>query len=436
MELPERSATRLSRLHVIMLVVMVGVAAMLAWTTWSARELVRTFIPQIEASAVARLAVTEAHLWLEEIVSGDAGEDPQKVWDRIALARASLAALADGGSDTLADVRPLSDAGARDETAAALRVLATFEELARIRVSGALTRTETAEITVPGEEDGAAAAPDAAVADVAPTPVAGTGVGTDIDARFDQVFEEFISATDRLETRLNEVVDRELATFTLIQMVLIVVVVVLFGAVFYLLRRKEAMEQDAHLDSLRASYAQLEQSQRELARQNQLRGALVQLGERLQGLDRPRDIARVALDTLCADCGAQAGACWSNRPGTGLVRLAGHALPEERAGIVELEEGEGLVGRVALDGQPIAIDIPSDYFPISSGMGRTPAPHLRVLPLIHDGTTVAVLELAFLHAPDADVAALLEAAAPAVAVRLHLVGRFDDVDEALRAAVL
>lgn len=428
MELPERPVAKLNRLHVIMLLVMVGVAAMLAWTTWSARELVRTFVPQIEASAVARLAVTEAHLWLEEIVSGDAGEDPQQVWDRIDLARANLAALADGGGDTLATVRQLDDAGARDETTAALRVLATFEELARVRVSGALAQTAAAQTPV-ATEDGAAAAPDAAV-------TAGTGVGTDIDARFDQVFEEFISTTDRLETRLNEVVDRELATFTLIQMALIAVVVALFGTVFYLLRRKEAMEQDAHLDSLRASYAQLEHSQRELARQNKLRGALVVLGERLQGLDSPREIARVALDTLCADCGAQAGACWSNRPGTGLVRLAGHALPEERAGIVELEEGEGLVGRVALDGQPIAIDIPSDYFPISSGMGRTPAPHLRVLPLIHDGITVAVLELAFLHAPDADVATLLEAAAPAVAVRLHLVGRFDDVDEALRAAVM
>lgn len=429
MELPERSVAKLNRLHMIMLLVMVGVAAMLAWTTWSARELVRTFVPQIEASAAARLAVTEAHLWLEEIVSGDAGEDPQQVWDRIALARANLAALADGGGDRLAAVRRLDDAGARDETAAALRVLATFEELARVRVSGALA---------PVAEPVVATEPDAAVAD---TPdvvalVAGTGVGTDIDARFDQVFEEFISTTDRLETRLNEVVASELATFTLIQMILIAVVVALFGTVFWLLRRKEAMEQGAHLDSLRASYAQLEHSQRELARQNKLRGALVALGERLQGLDSPREIARVALDTLCADCGAQAGACWSNRPGTGLVRLAGHALPEERAGIVELEEGEGLVGRVALDGQPIAIDIPSDYFPISSGMGRTPAPHLRVLPLIHDGSTVAVLELAFLHAPDADVAALLEAAAPAVAVRLHLVGRFDDVDEALRAAVM
>ncbi|MFZ5755617.1 MAG: GAF domain-containing protein [Pseudomonadota bacterium] len=400
MDLPDRN-TRVSGLHIVILLVMASVASLLAWTTWSARDLVRTFAPQIDASASSRLTVTEAHLWLEEIVSGDDSESPQQVWDLIAESRAALTALGSGGKDAFVAVRQVDDEQTQAHVSASLVVLDQFEQIARERVGGS----------------------DA-------------GVGTDIDSRFDDVFEEFVASTDQVDRSLNASIDRKLVTFTLVQGVLIAVVIALFLWVLYLLRRKEAMEQDAHMSSMRESYARLEQSQHELERQNRLRGMLVELGEQLQGQDSPALIARIALDMLCERTGAQAGACWGYRPGNGLHRLAGRAIPEERAGLAGLEEGEGLVGRVALDQVPLVLDTPSDYFRISSGLGNAPARYLHVMPLVHDGATVAVIELAFLEAPDADAAALLEAAAPAIAVRLYLVGRFDDVDEALRAAVM
>ncbi|MFZ5722854.1 MAG: GAF domain-containing protein [Pseudomonadota bacterium] len=393
---PERA----SRIHLLLFLMMLGIAMLMGWTAWTARSMVETFLPQAAAAAAARLQVTEAHLWLEEIVSGDASESPQQVWDLIAQTRALLQALQSGGTGTYARIRAIADPAARSELSAAQETLAQFEQLARARI---------------GQSD--------------------TGVGTGIDSRFDDTYAGFIAITGALDARLHAAAGAALTRFTWLQAVLIALVIMLFGWLLMLLRRQEASERDAHVRSLQASFAQLERSREELERQNRLRGTLVELGDRLQGLDQPTAVAQAALDLLCEKSGAQAGSCWGYRPGQGLQRLAGHALPESHTGLRSLAEGEGLPGRVAQDRSPLAIDVPSDYFTIASGIGQAPAPHLRIEPLLHDGQTVAVMEFAFLQAPAADAVALIAAALPVVAIRLQMVERAAWASDARRPAV-
>lgn len=438
---------RLSSIHFILLFAMLGVVAALAWTTWSARALVLTFVPQVNAMMQTRVAVTEAHLWLEEIVSGDASEDPQQVRDLVADARWHLDAMKSGGTRGTQVVLPVNDSKLRDDIARAMFLLAEFERLALKRVDGARAAAldQQAAETDAGLPVDATPAIGAAAAGENPAAAEGTqprigeasplaaidsgeqwiavGVGTDIDQRFDDAFEEYIAATLRIEQHLSAVMNEALTRFVRTQVALMAAIAVLFGWIIWLLMRKAESDRDAHVGELQASLAKLAHSQQELERQNALRGAMVEIADTLQGVDAPEDIARLALRVLCARSGAVVGVFWEVREGEGLFRLAGHALPSDRLALDALAEGEGLAGRAARDQQALHVDVPSDYLTVASALGASSAPHLRVLPLVHDRVSTGVIELVFLTPPDRLVSELLQSAAPAIAVRLHVAAR-------------
>lgn len=433
-DLPAPAPRRLTRIHLIVLLGMCSVLAMLAWTTWSARSLVLTFVPQVNAAMTARVSVTEAHLWLEEIVSGDASEDPQQVWDKIDDARWHIDAMLAGGNRAGRIYVAVDDAVLRDDLLQARSVLAQFEKLGRTRVDAARAAPPAPmPVDVGGGGGGGDTAAGGNMADAVPeTPADGAppeeaapavGVGSDIDQLFDDTFNDFFVATVRAEEHLHEVIARALSVFIGTQLLLMAAVAAIFGWIVWLLVRKEATDRDAHVKSLQASLDDLARSRQVLERQNALRGAMVEIGDALQGIDSPAEIARIALGVICARSGASVGVCWSYEAGRGLARLAAHALPQERADIRFLADGEGLAGRAALDQQALQVDVPSDYLPITSGLGASAAPHLRVLPLVHDRVTSGVLELAFIAPPDDYVSELLMLAAPAIAVRLQMTAR-------------
>ncbi|HET6164104.1 MAG TPA: response regulator, partial [Planctomycetota bacterium] len=60
----------------------------------------------------------------------------------------------------------------------------------------------------------------------------------------------------------------------------------------------------------------------------------------------------------------------------------------------ELRLGEGLIGQCAVEQKRIAIAAPQGYVDISSGLGRSDAHNILVLPVLFEGQTKAVLELA------------------------------------------
>lgn len=387
-----------------------------------------------------RVAVTEAHLWLEEIVSGDASEDPQQVRDLIADARWHLEAMKSGGTRGAQIVLPVNDSKLRDDISRAMFLLAEFERLAMKRVDGArgkaLDASRPSGVLPQGQalnalSEGAGSPSEAAVPSGGdgpglPEAVAGSqsfGVGTDIDQRFDDAFEEYIAATLRIEQHLSAVMSAALTRFVYTQIALMVAIAALFGWIVWLLVRKEASDRDAHVGALEASLAKFAHSQQELERQNALRGAMVEIADSLQGIDAAEDIARIALGVLCERTGAVVSVLWEVREGDGLIRLAGHALPSDRLALARLDEGEGLAGRAARDQQALHVDVPSDYLTVASALGASSAPHLRVLPLVHDRRTAGVVELVFLTRPDEFVSELLHAAAPAIAVRMHVARR-------------
>ena len=67
----------------------------------------------------------------------------------------------------------------------------------------------------------------------------------------------------------------------------------------------------------------------------------------------------------------------------------------------KIKKGESLVGTCALEKKTIHLnDIPEDYIEITSGLGDAPPTNLLILPVMHEGILIGVLELASLKAFD------------------------------------
>ena len=131
------------------------------------------------------------------------------------------------------------------------------------------------------------------------------------------------------------------------------------------------------------------------------------------------ELSESILDYLTPYLGAQASALFKGENGV-FVRVAALGVPADAKVPERFTLREGLLGRVAAEGKPIAIaDVPEDYFTIGSGLGSDTPRHLVIAPFNADGLVNAVVEFAFLHAPDERTLAFLaEAAQPAgVALR-------------------
>ena len=66
--------------------------------------------------------------------------------------------------------------------------------------------------------------------------------------------------------------------------------------------------------------------------------------------------------------------------------------------------GEGIPGRVAKDKKILCLDqVPEGYITVVSGLGSSSPHYLIVAPIIHDGKTLAVLEMAMFEKPTFDI---------------------------------
>jgi HAMP domain-containing protein/CheY-like chemotaxis protein/signal transduction histidine kinase len=81
-----------------------------------------------------------------------------------------------------------------------------------------------------------------------------------------------------------------------------------------------------------------------------------------------------------------------------LTRLAGYATGGEQREPETFRIGEGLIGQCALEKRRIHMaNVPADYVRVHSSLGEASPRHLIVLPMLFEGETKAVIELASLH---------------------------------------
>ena len=228
-------------------------------------------------------------------------------------------------------------------------------------------------------------------------------------------FKEFI----RFEEKLHA--DRSESTLEAIRLVIILIIAFsgLAGIFLAFYTRKQ-------LKSLSASFSSALQKQSEL---NQLllqedwhRTGLSELNDLSRGDTSLSELSTKIINHLAHYTGAQVGAFYViSEEEKVLRRISTYAFSSEaEAKLSEVKLNEGLVGQAASENRLLQItDLPENYIRVNSSLGSAIPRALLVAPASAEGSVKAVIELAFLTAPDPRVIELLESASLGVALTVR-----------------
>ncbi|HEY8815531.1 MAG TPA: HAMP domain-containing protein [Candidatus Dormibacteraeota bacterium] len=133
--------------------------------------------------------------------------------------------------------------------------------------------------------------------------------------------------------------------------------------------------------------------------QDWLKTNLARFTRMLQGQRDPMTVSKMILSELAPLVNAEHGVFYGVVPPNGrdahLAYQAGYAYKPRKNVPTEFQLGEGLVGQAAVEKRPIVlVDVPSDYVRISSGLGEGKPLNIIILPVLFEGDTRAVIELA------------------------------------------
>ncbi len=132
--------------------------------------------------------------------------------------------------------------------------------------------------------------------------------------------------------------------------------------------------------------------------QDWLKTNLAKFTRMMQGQRDLITVARMLLSELSQLVGAQYGAVYQMDLHKSCLRLlAGYACDQRALQRPELPVGAGLVGQCAAEQRRFVLtDVPPDYVRVTSSLGDAPPRNVTVLPVLFEGQTKAVIELASL----------------------------------------
>jgi len=192
---------RLPILWVVILTLII--IAVMLYSSYNGRSIAERYAPLQDAVMEIKLEATTAHLWFEEIISGDRYIDINVVWDHLEQARWYANAMLEGGENHEGKFVPLNDLGLRQEIERTLQGIQNFRVIAHKRWA---VQSES-------------------------------GVGTDIDQHFDRVFNDFLKSADGVESSLQQAIKDRLRQFYWIQLLLVFSVIVTSAIIIVVLKR-------------------------------------------------------------------------------------------------------------------------------------------------------------------------------------------------------
>lgn len=210
-------------MYLLIAIVGIIVTSMVAYSFHIAVRTSAKYAPLIDAAMEIKLEATTAHLWFEEILSGDRHEDMEIVWEHLEQSDWYAQAMLEGGKNPEGTFIPLDDGEMRRKIRIVREKLAEFKDITRKRFA-------TKEIS---------------------------GPGSDIDQRYDAIFAAFINQADKVETQLQQVMKQDLGRIQLTQETLIIICLLLsllIGTAFRRFERlrakdyKEIMEANENLE--------------------------------------------------------------------------------------------------------------------------------------------------------------------------------------------
>ncbi|MGV2882270.1 CHASE3 domain-containing protein [Paenibacillus taichungensis] len=131
--------------------------------------------------------------------------------------------------------------------------------------------------------------------------------------------------------------------------------------------------------------------------QNRLKDRVASIATLLQNPTSLEGLSRLFLNQVAILLEAPYGVLYAMKENR-LIRVAAYAADGEKErslGKVSVAPGEGLVGQSAIEKRVLQMnDLPQNYIRISSGLGDASAASLTVAPVVFEGNTIAVIELA------------------------------------------
>ena len=132
-------------------------------------------------------------------------------------------------------------------------------------------------------------------------------------------------------------------------------------------------------------------------KQEWLQSGQTLLSERLAGDPSVDQLGTRVLGTIAEYLDAPAGAVFIEN-GPSFRRTAAHGVPTDACIPMEIQAGDGLLGRALLEQKVFVVsDVPEGYVTIGSSLGRSAPRHLLIAPLAVERSIKAVLELGFFH---------------------------------------
>jgi CheY-like chemotaxis protein/CHASE3 domain sensor protein len=128
--------------------------------------------------------------------------------------------------------------------------------------------------------------------------------------------------------------------------------------------------------------------------QGWLRSGQSELGTSMQGVEATESLGDRVAAFLGNYLGVQIGAVYFAPSRGALLRVGTYALPESSSSINSASQAGGLTRQAYQQNKIVQTqDVPADFFPVSSGLGRSPARHLVVVPSTADGLPNGAIEL-------------------------------------------
>ena len=211
--------------HILVCVVGMLMIGIMSYGFNLGNYLAEKYAPLVDAAMEIKLEATTAHLWLEEILSGEQNEAFDTVINHIDQSQWYAVAMLQGGENTEGKFMPINDPLLRQEIESVVGKIDIFRDITYKRFS-------TFE---------------------------GSGPGTSIDQEYDAVFNDFISQADSVETKLQARFISELARLKVIQTSLIALCFLLVGFIAWLIYRFDR-KQIAHMQLIDDSNNQLQKA--------------------------------------------------------------------------------------------------------------------------------------------------------------------------------
>ena len=203
--------------------------AVVYYSFYTGRDIAKRYTPLVNAAMEIRLEATTAHLWFEEIISGDQTLNIEDIWSNLDKSEWYAQAMLDGGTNKEESFLPLNDPNLLIQNKETINGIHHFRQIAQKRWASKST----------------------------------SGIGSNIDQQFDHAFLQFNLSADNVETALQEAISKNLQAFEFSQRLLMILILTL-GIIISVLLLRYNTRRTKNIDILKLNEENIRKFQNQL----------------------------------------------------------------------------------------------------------------------------------------------------------------------------